>query len=72
MPKADIVSNNLGTIITIEAQTKRGQRWLSKHVEGGRENPVMCEHRYGVDILLGALDAGLCLQDGASGRIATR
>ena len=71
----DISSRNLGTIVTIEGLTRRGIRWLRRNVhaaglQSGLETGCDCDHRYAVDILQGALDAGLVLQDAATGRIA--
>lgn len=73
--KPDILSTNLGTIITIEGQTRRGIAWLRRNVsaaglQSGLETGCDCDHRYGVDILQGALAAGLTLQDANTGRIA--
>lgn len=75
MPKtherADIISFNSGSLIGLTANTRRGRRWMADHVLAeGRGETVYCEHRYGIDILLAARDAGLRLQDGSSGRFA--
>lgn len=68
--KADIISTNYGTILAIAGNTKRGRQWLRAHVDGARNcnDCVSAEHRYGIDILQGAIAAGLQLQDSATGR----
>lgn len=66
----DILSTNHGTIIEMHANTARGRRWIRKHVHGQQQGHVMAEHRYGVDILVGALAAGLRLQDTTTEQIA--
>lgn len=73
----DLRSYNLGSIIQIEGVSQRGIRWLRDHVhaEGlrsGLETGCDCDHRYGVAILEGALEAGLILEDGNTGRRASR
>jgi hypothetical protein len=72
-PTADLSTTIYGTIIHIHAQTPRGRRWMHAHVPDSRNHAsraVDCEHRCGIDILEGALAAGLTLQDASSGRIA--
>lgn len=71
--KADLVSTNLGSIILITPHTARGRAWMRLNVPDSRETPdgaVDCDHRFGVDILLGAMGAGLRLQDSETGRTA--
>jgi hypothetical protein len=68
--KADLVSTNSGSIISIAADTHRGRVWMARYVAGGRAGSVDCDHRYGVDILQGAIADGLTLRDAATGQIA--
>jgi hypothetical protein len=69
--KADIISTNHGSIISLTAGTKRGRAWMRDHVLAeGRGETVHCEHRYGIDILQGAKADGLRLQDSSSGKMA--
>lgn len=70
--RTDLQSTNLGTIILIEADSARGRRWLTTHVPDADDGYAQCDHRYGIDILRGALDAGLRLRDTTTGRTATR
>lgn len=76
--KIDLVSSNLGTIITIAPASTRGWTWLRAYVQGatatllGPDSYLSCDHRCGVDILQGAHRAGLRLQDAATGRISRR
>jgi len=65
--RSDLLTTNLGTIIVIDGQTAKGQRWLRRSVQG-RQPSVQCDHRCGIDILYGALDAGLTLEDSRTGR----
>lgn len=70
---ADLESCNYGTIIAIHPRTERGRRWMYAHVPDSRRMPsraVECEHRYGVDILQGAIADGLTLRDTSTGRTA--
>lgn len=72
----DLYTTNLGTIITIASGTRRGVRWLTRHVHGAKPSAytgdvsIDCDHRCGVEILLGAVDAGLVLEDTHTGRRA--
>lgn len=66
----DLLSTFHGSIISIDAETPRGRRWLERHVPDQEHGHVIAEHRYGVDILTGALSAGLRLKDTTTGRIA--
>lgn len=69
----DIVTANLGSIISICAASRKGRSWMARNVLAeDRGEQVYCDHRFGIDIIEGALDAGLRLQDSASGRTATR
>lgn len=70
---ADIESTNLGSIIILEWLSPKGRKWLASHVgdplaQAGE--PIYCDHRCGMEILYGAVAAGLRLRDGQSGRIA--
>ncbi len=73
-PKPDIVSTNLGTIISLEALTRKGSLWLRRNVPDARPYGwrINCEHRCGIDILEAMLAAGLVLEDAATGRQAVR
>ena len=73
MTKADILTTNLGTIWTFEALSAVGRQWMRIHVDSNRNTPgyVQCEHRFGFDIAIGALDAGLTLQNARTGRMKT-
>ncbi len=64
--RPDILTANLGTIWTFTSTTLKGSHWLSRHIR-----PRVCEARYGTDICVGALNAGLVLQDAHTGRVAT-
>lgn len=67
---ADIESTNHGTIITIQPASTRGRSWMRKHVPESFGRRVECDHRFGVDILIGAIADGLTLRDTTSGRMA--
>ena len=67
-PRADIVTTFTGSIIMFAGTTAHGRRWLTRNI--GHER--MAEHRFGVDIIHGAINDGLRVQDAASGRIAER
>ena len=67
-PQADIVTSFYGSIVTFDPQTAKGRRWLTRNI--GHER--MAEHRYGIDIIHGAINDGLRVQDAQSGRIAER
>lgn len=69
----DLVSVNLGTIIVITPASVRGRAWMRRNVPDSRQTrsgAVDCEHRCGIDILLGAKEAGLRLQDARTGRVS--
>lgn len=69
--RPDIYSTNFGSIIRIEPVTVRARRWFDRHVESAPDGtPCDCDHRYGVELLIAARQAGLRLQDTASGRYA--
>lgn len=72
--RADIRSTFYGSIITIEGISKRGRVWLREHVSDARNccDAVNAEHRYGMDILEGALGAGLVLRDASTNRVVSR
>ena len=67
----DIVASNLGSMITLDAGSRRGRAWLFRHVNTDIETgAIYCDHRYGIDILQAAQSAGLRLRDAATGRTA--
>lgn len=70
--KADLITTNYGTIIAITGNTGKGRRWLRHNVEDARNgcDTVNAEHRYGIDIIIGAVNAGLRCQDSETGHIA--
>ncbi len=68
--KADIITTNLDSIITFEAGTRKGRKWLTANVNADEQ--IVCEHRFADDIMRGALDDGMRLQDGATGMVAYR
>jgi len=70
--KADLLTTNHGSIITIQPNSSKGKQWMSAHVPDSRRWPsrtVDCDHRCGIDILLGAIAAGLHLRDTTTGRV---
>jgi hypothetical protein len=71
--KSDIRSTNLGTIISFQAVTAKGSRWLRRHVPDARPYwHIDCDHRCGIDILEAMLAAGLVLEDARTGRQAVQ
>lgn len=72
--RVDLLSTDHGSIISISVNSRRGRNWVRAHVADGEaieiDGSVYAEHRYGVDILTGALGDGLTLQDTTTGRIA--
>lgn len=70
----DLSTTNLGTIIMIAPSSGKGRRWLRAHVPDARTlalyESIPCEHRCGINILEGALAAGLLLEDAPTGRLA--
>jgi hypothetical protein len=68
--KADIIMANGGSIWAFNAGTLRGRSWLLENCEGAYDTRVLVEHRYGYDIAIGAMRAGLKLQDANTGRVA--
>lgn len=66
--RADIVTTFSGSIILFAGTTPQGKRWLTRSI--GHER--CAEHRYGIDIIQGAINDGLRVQDAQSGRIAER
>lgn len=75
MKHTDLISTNLGSIIQIDADSARGRKWLRANVAGDERITAtngaytLAEHRYGIDILVGAIGAGLRVRD-TSGRLA--
>ena len=70
--QADLLTTNCGSIISIEAATRRGKRWLADNVPDSHYGTADCDHRCGIDILLGAIRDGLVLEDTETGRTANR
>lgn len=68
MPRVDIQTADHGSIWTFTPLTARARSWIRIHLHG----ETVCEHRYGYDIAIGMLDAGLILQDARTGRLARR
>lgn len=76
--RADLHTENLGTIIRIAPQTRKGLRWMRRHVYDdatvGRlldlGSYLSCDHRCGLEIIYGALAAGLRCRDVETGRVA--
>ena len=70
---ADILTTNHGTMISIAPKTAKGRQWMYSNVPDSRarmNRSVDCDHHCGIDILEGALAAGLRLQDSQTGRLA--
>jgi hypothetical protein len=75
MKQTDILTTNHGSIIKINADSAKGRRWMLRHIPDARASVTFgaytwAEHRYGVDIICGAVAAGLRVRDAASGRLA--
>lgn len=69
--RSDIVATNLGTIITLEGVSNRGRLWLKSNVQNEPLGlNVIAEHRYGIDIIVGAKADGLRVRDSRTGRFA--
>jgi hypothetical protein len=68
--KADILTRNAGSVITLTGLSNAGREWLMEHVSP--EEIIYCDHREGIDILEGALDDGLTLEDASTGALASR
>jgi len=69
---ADIISLDRGGIVLLYADTAIGRDWLADHVGpctryGGG---YAIDHGYVGDIIIGALEDGLTVQDSATGRYA--
>lgn len=67
-PRIDVQTANLGSIWTFYPVTARGRRWITRYLDG----ETVCEYWYGYDIAEGMLNAGLILEDAATGRTAVR
>lgn len=67
--RVDLLTENHGSIISLVPQSDQGREWLADNVQGGTEDCILCEPRMGIDILEGALHAGLVLQDARTARI---
>lgn len=73
--RADIQSTNHGSLITIEPLTQRGTEWIAENVdsvEAMNGDAFHAEYRMALDILEGALSAGLTLRDATTNRTAVR
>jgi hypothetical protein len=70
MAQPDIITSNLGSIVSLQGNSPRGERWLAENVDFPDYAPGVVEHRYAYDIMVGAIAAGLVLQDADTGRIA--
>lgn len=71
--RTDILTANLGSLVTLEGRTSRGRTWLRTHVNDCHIAIVggcVCDPRCAVDIMRGAIADGLTLKDANSGRIA--
>jgi hypothetical protein len=72
---ADVLTTFTGSLITIEPLTDRGRTWLADNVdsvEATNGRPFHCEHTQGMEIIEGALYAGLKVKDSTTDRIAQR
>lgn len=70
MPKPDIITSNQGAIRTFCGNTRRGRAWIMRNIADSDMGAAVAEHRHGSDIVMGALNDGLRLQDAATGRFA--
>lgn len=71
--KVDLETSNESTIVIVEPVSARGRRWISRNVhEQNVPGAIICESRYGLEIMRAALDDGLTLRDSATGRLARR
>jgi len=62
----DVQTWNHGSIVEFLPLTARGRAWVKTYTGG----ETTAEHRYGIDILQGMLDAGLVLIDGRTQQVA--
>lgn len=69
---ADVISVNRGGIVLLYADTAIGRDWLADHLPGCARYGVgyAVEARFVNDIVTGALEDWLTVQDGATGRYA--
>lgn len=68
---ADIITIWLPSFCIVQPATPEGEDWLADNVPSlGLEGAV--EHRYLADIVCGALDDGLTIQDSTTGNFAER
>ena len=56
--RPDILTTNLGTIISVQGVSLNGQRWMTRHVPDVVYFAADCDHRSGLDILDGMLKTG--------------
>lgn len=72
---ADILTTNYGSIVALRPTTFYGRQWIADNVDADMLDDgidVWCDARYAVDIMIGALRAGLTLEDTATGHKSTR
>jgi len=72
-PAADILSTYNGSIITLQPLSDAGREWIAENVdtvEAMNGEVFHCEYRMALDILDGAIAAGMRCMDSTSGRIA--
>jgi hypothetical protein len=58
----DLLVHGYGSIYLLRATSKRGQQWLDAHICYDHQEwagAIVVEHRYVVDIVAGAREAGL-------------
>lgn len=75
-PNPDVATANYGTIIEIHPVSKAGAAWLRRHcrIESWqrRGKGFACDPRAALDLMHAMLDAGLCISDAGTGRLAWR
>ncbi len=70
---ADVIAVDRGGIVLLYADTAIGRDWLADHVAPGCARyggGYAVDHRFVADIITRALEDGLTVQDGATGRYA--
>jgi hypothetical protein len=65
--RADLYSTNFGSIIRVQPVSARGRQWWRDHVSADTA-ATDCDHRCGIDLLVGALADGLTVRDTTSGQ----
>lgn len=73
MPNPDFIAADHGSVVSLHPMTDAAHEWATDNLAADPDLPggaINVEPRYFLDIAYGLLEAGLTMQDGATGNMA--